>query len=250
MKNFNFYDSNEGIELEESINNYKELFLDFPNNPPSFEESLFQLYNSSEITGDKANELIKYIKSKSEGKVNEKLSDIKEKYPSLDFYNAVIISSYTCEAEDHNYSPYVILNRSMVSKNRKEGLSKVSKYIFIILKVLRLLPSSYPKEKILYRCIDVKVNLMVDPDDKTVVPYITDMNKIFWTFTSTSPNKKKSFDFLGSNYIGNKLYKYGTIFSVKGKVWGYDITLFNKFNEEEYLLEPEKNIILRITTQN
>ena len=240
MKTFNFYDPNEGIEREESINNYKELFLEFSNNPPTIEESLLQLYQSSGITGDKANELIEEIKTKSKVRVNQKLSEIKEKYPSLDFDSAVIISSYTCEAEDYTLSPYIILNRNMVTKNRKEGLSKVSKYIFILLKALRLLPRAYPEKKILYRGIRVLVNLMIDPDDETVVPYITGKNKTFWTFTSTTPKTKKAYDFLGNNIIGNKVYKYGTLFTLTGKVWGYDITLFNKFDEEEYLLEPER----------
>ena len=46
---------------------------------------------------------------------------------------------------------------------------------------------------------------MIDPDDKIVVPYITGKNKTFWTFISTSPNLKKSYDFLGNNYIENEL---------------------------------------------
>ena len=34
--------------------------------------------------------------------------------------------------------------------------------------------------------------------------------------------------------------KFGTIFTLAGKVWGYDITLFNYFNEKEILIEPER----------
>ena len=34
--------------------------------------------------------------------------------------------------------------------------------------------------------------------------------------------------------------KSGTIFSLGGDIWGYDITLFNYFGEEEILLEPER----------
>ena len=37
-----------------------------------------------------------------------------------------------------------------------------------------------------------------------------------------------------------KKLKKGTFFSLYGKVYGYDISLFNKYNEEEILLEPEK----------
>ena len=47
--------------------------------------------------------------------------------------------------------------------------------------------------------------------------------------------------FLEDNgYHEEKKLKKGTFFSLYGKVYGYDITLFNKYNEEEILLEPEK----------
>ena len=83
---------------------------------------------------------------------------------------------------------------------------------------------------------------MLDPEDENVVPYIRGKNKTFWAFTSTSPNFKKSTDFLGKNneIISEKEFKKGTIFSISGKVWGYDITLFNVFKENEVLLEPER----------
>ena len=34
--------------------------------------------------------------------------------------------------------------------------------------------------------------------------------------------------------------KTGTIFTLGGDIWGYDIKLFNYFNENEILLEPER----------
>ena len=63
--------------------------------------------------------------------------------------------------------------------------------------------------------------------------------KIFWAFTSASTNPKTSFMFLGND---ENNYKTGTIFSLTGDVWGYDISLFNVYNEEEILLEPEREI--------
>lgn len=45
------------------------------------------------------------------------------------------------------------------------------------------------------------------------------------------------------NFLGNdknKNIKCGTIFTLVGDVWGYDITLFNYYKEEEILLEPER----------
>ena len=47
--------------------------------------------------------------------------------------------------------------------------------------------------------------------------------------------------FLGDNgYHEEKKLKSGTFFSLYGKIWGYDITVFNKYKEEEILLEPER----------
>ena len=46
---------------------------------------------------------------------------------------------------------------------------------------------------------------------------------------------------MGNNgYHNEKQIKKGTFFSLYGKVWGYDISLFNTYNEIEIILEPER----------
>ena len=65
---FNFYDSNEDIEKEESINKYRELFIEYVNNPPNLKDSLIHLFNSSGITGNKADKLYKDIIEKKKKK--------------------------------------------------------------------------------------------------------------------------------------------------------------------------------------
>ncbi len=67
------------------------------------------------------------------------------------------------------------------------------------------------------------------------MPYILGKTKTFWGFTSSSPDIKMTYNFLKED--GNN--KSGTIFTLTGKVWGYDITLFNFYKEREILLEPE-----------
>ena len=126
----------------------------------------------------------------------------------------------------------------MVSDDRKGGISNISKYLFILLKSLRKLDKYYPneKEKYLYRCISSKVNLNYDLFNKKSVPYITGNTKTFWGFTSSSPDIKMTYNFLW----GEENNKSGTIFTLTGKVWGYDITLFNYYNEKEILIEPER----------
>lgn len=82
---------------------------------------------------------------------------------------------------------------------------------------------------------------MIDPYRPKLVPYLRNKQKCFWAFTSTSPLQSKAFDFLGDNgYHQEKKIKTGTFFSLYGKVWGYDISLFNSYNETEILLEPER----------
>ena len=38
--------------------------------------------------------------------------------------------------------------------------------------------------------------------------------------------------------------KSGTLFTLGGDIWGYDIELFNYFGEKEILLEPERKFIV------
>ena len=69
-----------------------------------------------------------------------------------------------------------------------------------------------------------------------MVPYIAGNIKTFWGFTSTSPDPKTTYSFLKKE----EKIKTGTIFILGGDIWGYDIELFNYFNEKEILLEPER----------
>jgi hypothetical protein len=169
-------------------------------------------------------------------------NEINAKYPNISDEDILIICSYTCESIDANFSPYKILNRNLVSENRENGLRIVSKYLFIFLKSLRKLPRYYPDKNngYLYRCINRHINYKIDPFDQKSVPYMIGQPKTFWGFTSTSQNIKTSYIFLGEK---NDL-KSGTIFTLFGDVWGYDITLFNYYNEEEILLEPERKFIV------
>jgi hypothetical protein len=43
---------------------------------------------------------------------------------------------------------------------------------------------------------------------------------------------------------GEENNKNGTVFTLAGKIWGYDITLFNYFNENEVLIEPERKFTI------
>ena len=236
-----FYaEEEESITKEDSINNYNYLFLDFIKKPPNIEEALRQMFFSYKAPTEKINDLVEDIFKKSKRTIEKNFDQIRKEYPNISKDEAIIISSYTCESKQVNYSPYKMLNRALVSKNRKLGLENVSKYLFILLRSLRKLKRYYPdpESNFLYRCINVKVN--VDPKSKDPVPYIKGNKKTFWGFTSTSTSITLSYEFLGEK----KDFKSGTIFHISGNIWGYDITLFNYYLENEVLLEPERKIFI------
>ena len=105
------------------------------------------MFINSGVTEEKSNELIKDIISKTEETIYKNLKEIYNKYPLVTLEDAKIISSYTCESKEKNFSPYKILNKNLVSDNRKEGLKNVSKYLFILLKSLRKLDKYRPNTK-------------------------------------------------------------------------------------------------------
>ena len=235
------YINNEN-KLETSINEYADIFENYIYNPPSLKDALFQMFISKRLLPDKYKDLYNQIIKKVDKHLNKKFTAIQKKYKNITYEDAQIISSYTCELKevDKEYNLYKILNKNLVANNRVNGIKNISKYLFIFSKALRKLTRYYPeKKKYLYRCINTNVELNYDNFDKKKIPYINGEKKIFWAFTSASTNPKTSFEFLGED---KNNYKTGTIFSLTGDAWGYDITLFNIYNEEEILLEPEREI--------
>jgi len=237
-----FYSEQEDNNKEESINKYKDLFINYEQKLPTLEEALNQMFISAGADKIKSDKLIKDILLKCKETIDDNLDKIKEKYNKINKEDAYIICSYTCESEEQEYSPYRIMNQNLVSENRKNGLNNISRYLYILLNSLRKLSRYYPskKNKYLYRCITKQVNILIDPKNKKSVPFIEGNEKTFWGFTSTSPNVKMTYNFLKEE----KKIKSGTIFTLGGDIWGYDITLFNYFKEEEILLEPERKFIV------
>ena len=235
-----FYSEEEDNYKEESVNKYKDIFSEYEKKIPTLSEALSQMFISSGADMKKANGLIKDILSKCKETIDDNLEKIKEKNDKITKEDAYIICSYTCETEEGEYNPYRILNTNLVSKNRRNGIKNISKYLYIFLKSLRKL--EIYKTNILYRCITHKVSLTDDPFNKNYIPYKIGNTKTFWGFTSTSPNPKTSFSFLKDDI--KKEIKTGTLFFLEGEIWGYDISLFNYYGEEEILLEPERKYII------
>ena len=233
-----FYSEEENNNKEESINNYKDMFMDYENKMPTLSEALSQMFILSGAQQNKSKELVEDILSKCKSTIDENFAEIKKEYSNISKDEAYVICSYTCESKEDKYSPYRLLNKNLVSENRKIGINKISKYLYILLRALRKLKRFYPNKenKYLYRCITCKVNLSEDPFNKKYIPYKVGNIKTFWGFTSTSENVKMTYEFLKEE----EKIKSGTIFSLGGDIWGYDITLFNYFGEEEIILEPER----------
>ena len=237
----NFYDEEEEIEKSkyETINKYQDLFTPYINESPDLKSALNYIYSQLNLSEEYKNSLVNDIMNRCNGQMEEKFNEIHEKYPNISLEESKIITSYTCESSiDPEYSPYRLLNKNMVTEDRRQGIKNVSKYLFMLLKSLRKLSRYVPETnpKVLYRCINKIVNYKIDTFNDKAVPYLPGNKKTLWGFTSTSYAVNTSYKFLGKNDV----LKEGTIFTFNGDLIGYDISLFNVFNEKEILIEPER----------
>ena len=234
-----FYDEKESHQKNETIDNYKDLFSQYYQKPPTLTEALDQMFTSKGADYKYSKALIDHILYKVQTIIiNNNFDEIKSKYPNINEEDAKIIASYTCESFDNNYSPYRLTNTNLVEDDRCFGVNNISKYIFLLLSSLRKLNRFYPNEKLLYRCIKTNVKLF-DYSNKNN-SYFKGNTKTFWGFTSTTITLKKAKHFLSSK--NNK--KVGTLFTLIGDIWGYDISLFNVYHETEIILEPERKYII------
>ena len=235
-----FYDKIEDIPKCESLNKYQSIFQEYIKNIPSLTEALNQMFSSTGISVQKINDLINNIVSKSQKIIDFNFDIIKDNHPGIEKEDAIIISSYTCEAFDSNYSPYRLLNRNLNEENREKGIKNISKYLFIFLKALRKLERYYPQQKYMYRCINKYVNLKEDFFNKKVIHYHKGIKKVFYGFTSISSKMDKTYNLNGKK----KEFEKGTFFNMYGNYFGYDISFFNKLMEEEIILEPELKFLV------
>ena len=134
-----FYADKEDSSKEESIDKYENIFEEYLFKCTTLTEALDQMFISSGATEDKSKELIKDIFSQINEHLTEgQLIEIKNFYPEMELETAQIISSYTCElSSESSFNIYRILNNNLVSDNRNQGVKKISKYLFILLKSLR-----------------------------------------------------------------------------------------------------------------
>ena len=227
----------EGLETgkEESVDDYRDLFLPLIEENPTLEDALDELYESMNLKNveNQRNKVIKGCKRNFE----EKFEKIKKVHPNISKNDALIICTYTYEDTKRKLCPYKILNTNLVSNDRKKGIRNVCKYFFILLKALRNLTPFNANNKILYRALEQKIITEIPSNKPNYIPYQIGNIKTFWAFTSTS--LKFTTDFLGEREEDD--LKVGTKFIIHGNIVGYDISSFSYFEgEDEVLLEPER----------
>ncbi|KAH3758386.1 sel1 repeat family protein [Pelomyxa schiedti] len=147
---------------------------------------------------------------------------------------AIALYSFDFGEPSPEDNPYFRLNRTLFQRNTLE-LRRWRGYIYMLLKALRSLPPFIPPGKALFRGITKKVQV----DDTHYHPG----NTITWhTLCSTSLEMQVTKQFLTDKESG---VCKGTLFVIRGKVWGYDISPYSCIpSEREILLEPETNFIV------
>ena len=136
------------------------------------------MFTTNVANEDEAKELIEEVQNK----ITIALKDNKYKSVLNNKEDAKIISSYTCEL-DGGFSPFTLLNKNLVSENRRQGILSISKYLYIFLNSLRKLKKYKPNEQgELYRCIETKVLLEEDENNKNKIPYKKIILKLFGLF--------------------------------------------------------------------
>ena len=92
-----FYDEEENNEREVSIDNYKQMFIEYEENKPTLSEALTQMFKLSDVQENQIEELVKDIISKCKSTIEKNFDKITKKYSNITKYDAYIIFSYTCE---------------------------------------------------------------------------------------------------------------------------------------------------------
>lgn len=231
MSKIEFYSDSEELSKLESLEKYKYL-LEIYKERPTLKEALLDLFANAKLPQENANELYNNLIAECTYTINKNYDEIKKENPSITKEDALIISSYTYEPKTkyEQYRPYSLLNKNMVSSNRKVGVKNIDKYLLIFLLALRKLKRT--RINTLYRCITSNVKLDKDINGKNY-DYQKGNKKIFWPFTSASNEQEIAERFLKDN-------KWGTKYILKGEnLWGKDISLFNVCGEKEILLMPE-----------
>lgn len=213
--------------IMDNIDKAKQIFFSISKKPPTLEEALKAMGydNAKDITEV-------FIK-----KAREKMAEFEGYLLTID--EIATIFCYTSEWDPKEFgeieSPCKMLNNSLCVDRSNPVLRKTNCFLFLLLQALRKLPRHVPDNHFLYKGVRARVDTESTPKLSGMIPYAVGNEKIWWGFASTTENMKASQDLIGENE--------GTLFMVGGDVWGYNISAFSDFpEEEEILLEPERRM--------
>ena len=229
---FNFLFTEEDGTVD-NLDQMNQLFTTYIKKSPTLEEAL------KSMGYEKANELAELFTKNAV----EKMMELDT--PGLTVEDVAAIFCYTIElnkgttVEVEVESPYIILNKSLSVDRSNAALKKTRGFLFLLLQALRKLPRFIPENHILYRGLREFVQTEVDPKFPERKPYAAGNEKTWWAFTSTTTDLETTEKFIRK--LG------GSLFTVSGNPWGYDISVLSSFGDEkEILLEPERK--LRVTS--
>ena len=92
-----FYCKEEDDIREESINRYRNLFINYDTKTPSLVEALEQMFKSSNLDKKKIDELIFDMINQCSTRIDPDFENIQSKYRDITKEDAYIICSYTSE---------------------------------------------------------------------------------------------------------------------------------------------------------
>lgn len=205
-----------------------------PKHPPTLKEAFEEMGLPEDFINDAIEEGGYFVEGRQEDKRLPKPLPM-----SLD--EASAIYNYTTggiEQEDA-VNLFLIVNQALSTKdNKRAAVERIRKYLFLLFSGLRKLPRVVPEDNILYRGLRTHVSTEAGGEG---LPYAVDCVKTWWGFTSTSTERRSANCFLKD--FKNEEIKSGTMLTIRGRIWGYDISEYSFHgSEREFLVEPERRM--------
>lgn len=227
----------------QTLDDIADIFSDIdPNNPPTMRDALEDLNVPEDVIKETVSEMEYFIQDRTKKKL------LPKKLPaSHDELNAIYCYSKGELDVDGVYNMFELVNKALYTKdNKKEAVRPYRKYIYLLLSGLRKLPRTVPDDNIIYRALKTYVTT---EDGGENVPYAVDRVKTWWGFTSTSVQDNAALHFLKDRK--GKNFGTGTMFTIRGRIWGYDISDYAFFGKErELLVEPERKMKIVNVSEN
>lgn len=219
----------------EKLDDLADVFSDIdPQNPPTMRQALEDMEIPEKIIEQTMDDLGYFVEFRQEKKV------LPKKLPmSLDELNAIYCYSKGGLDDDETISLFSMVNKALYTKEgKREIVKKYRKFLYLFLSGIRKLPRTIPVDDILYRGLKTYVTM---EDNGADAPYAVDRVKTWWGFTSTSADERSAVPFLKDHNAEN--FGTGTMFIIRGRVWGYDISPYVFYEgEREFLIEPEQKM--------